>query len=36
MNGIITNDEILMSVINIEENTARDFVFKFYPIFTDK
>ncbi len=36
MDGIIADDEIMMSVVNIEENTARDFVFKFYPISADK
>ncbi|MBO72925.1 MAG: hypothetical protein CMD35_04825, partial [Flavobacteriales bacterium] len=31
MDGFISNDKIALSVVNIFENTSRDFVFKFYP-----
>ena len=31
MDGFISGDKLALSVINIMENTARDFVFKFYP-----
>ena len=31
MDGFISNDKIALTVINIMENTSRDFVFKFYP-----
>ena len=32
MDGIISNDKLVLTVVNIEENTARDFVFEFYPL----
>ena len=31
MDGFISDDKIALTVINIMENTSRDFVFKFYP-----
>ena len=31
MDGFISNDKLALSVINIMDNTSRDFVFKFYP-----
>lgn len=32
MDGFISDDKIMMSVVNIDENTARDFIFNFHPI----
>lgn len=32
MDGIVSNDKLVLSVVNIDENTARDFIFRFYPI----
>ncbi len=32
MDGIISDDKLVLTVVNIEENTARDFVFEFYPL----
>ena len=32
MDGFISDDKIALTVINIMENTSRDFVFKFYSI----
>lgn len=31
MDGFIADDKIMMSVVNIEDNTARDFIFHFLP-----
>tara|TARA_Y100000589_G_scaffold184544_1_gene174843 strand:- start:7155 stop:7604 length:450 start_codon:yes stop_codon:yes gene_type:complete len=31
MDGFISGDKLALSVINIIDNTSRDFVFKFYP-----
>ena len=31
MDGFISGDKLALSVINIMDNTSRDFVFKFYP-----
>lgn len=33
MDGFISDDKLALSVININENTSRDFVFKFHPTF---
>ncbi len=32
MDGFISNDKLALSVINISQNTAKNFVFKFHPI----
>jgi hypothetical protein len=32
MDGFISNDKLALSVINVNQNTSKNFVFKFYPI----
>ena len=32
MDGIISGDKLVMAVINLDDRTASDFVFNFYPI----
>lgn len=31
MDGIISDDKLILTVINKDDNTSRDFVFEFYP-----
>ncbi len=31
MDGFISNDKLALSVINVNQNTSKNFVFKFYP-----
>ena len=32
MDGFISGDKLVLSVVNIVDHTARDFIFKFYPV----
>lgn len=31
MDGLISGDKLVLSIVNVEDNTAREFIFRFYP-----
>lgn len=31
MDGLISGDKLVLSIVNIEDNTVREFIFRFYP-----